>query len=203
MHTAIRTPAPALRAILAVAVALTAACDGGTGPSSVASTIDFDGVTAGEQLSGQYAVLPGVEFVTIAAGCGKECPAPERWRLPCLALPTVTQDAAARSLPHVASIQWGSRDFVYNAACGRLAKPARRLQLQVRNAGTKADEVTLIGVDASGTEIGRAASTVSPGTGFAALEVSLADDRISGFALWGPGATMNLTIDDLVIERGQ
>lgn len=160
MRIPIRTLPHPLRATAALGLLTAPTCT---------STVDFDGVPAGEQLSGQYSVLPGVEFITVDAGCGTDRPAPERWRLPCRSLPTVIRDAAARSRPHVANVRWGSREFVYNAACGRLVRPARRLRLQVRNAAPRAHEVTLIGVDASGTEVGRSVRAVSPGTGFVAL----------------------------------
>ncbi|HSU14158.1 hypothetical protein [Longimicrobium sp.] len=174
----------------ALGLALTPGCE---------NRVDFEAPAVGEEVGRQYLEAPGVEFLT-AVNCagGPACvPVSERWRGRCEALPRVIAEAGALSGSKVADIRHGQPEFAVNAVCARLVRPAWRLLLHVRNApGRAQSEVTLVALDAAGTEIGRSVQTVLPGTGFTPLEVQVADDRISSFVLWGM-RDAGLAIDDL------
>jgi hypothetical protein len=186
----------------ACALALTlAACPDGTGPTSVTSTIDFEALAPGEQVAAQYRGPAGVQFVTAPASCGLVCSVPpgERWTIPCEALPTVVEYAAAPSGRHVASLRAGSGDFTSNTVCARLDRPAGLVSIRVRDLSGANEYVTIVAVDAAGEEIDSEEWSLDP-AGFAMPRIIAPDDDMAGFAVYGERGA-RLIIDNVWITR--
>ena len=170
MRTLIST-ARAVVVALSLGVALT------SGACAPLTTIGFDELAPGAQVSNQYQ-MQGVEFFRV--------------------LPEVAARGDAPSPGNVASLRSPPYDFTFPSLWVRLSKPARKLAMRLATTSRIPVEVRLTARDAAGGELTYTKRTINSESGYVPIEVQHFIAAIASFDLIAPPYS-TLFVDDIAI----